>query len=313
VEPPDQAARGNRKPAGPARAVAVFGTLTLFGFAQLDFAGTLALADGRYVVRDNEGEHVLVLQTLSALPAPRRKRRARVAVRDSAPTYLPLSRATIIPADAHFDGEGEASRWLEQAIGAEDAIDRVFDQAVRLLNRALHASAVASGEPAAQEVSLRRAARARLGFGSGEEVAEGAFTHAHEVDPRTGASPRRRRAEELRPQERVAAVLGGRERIDLCETLILRARADLVAGRDREAALQLRAGLGALLVELAGAVDDPGHETDMAALESRRDEALEAADAALRGDLDWGQLSSVRDLVGLCERVLRRRRVLSGG
>ena len=38
--------------------------------------------------------------------------------------------------------------------------------------------------------------------------------------------------------------------VDACETLLLRARADLDAGRRREAALQLRVGLEALLVEL---------------------------------------------------------------
>ncbi len=80
----------------------------------------------------------------------------------------------------------------------------------------------------------------------------------------------------------------------------------------REAALQLRVGLEALLVELAGALRDPGHEEDMAALEARKGEAGEAANAALRGDLDPGGEQSVRELVELCERVLRRRRVLHG-
>ena len=47
-------------------------------------------------------------------------------------------------------------------------------------------------------------------------------------------------------------MLGGRERVDVCETLLLRARADLDAGREREAALQLRVGLEALLAELKG-------------------------------------------------------------
>ena len=76
-------------------------------------------------------------------------------------------------------------------------------------------------------------------------------------------------------------MLGGREQIDACETLLLRARADLDAGRLREAALQLRVGLEALLVELQGALADPGHEEDMAMLEARRNEAGEAANAAL--------------------------------
>ena len=123
----------------------------------------------------------------------------------------------------------------------------------------------------------------RIGYGSGEEVADGRFTAAREVDVRaSGASRRRRREEELRPQERVAAVLGGRERLDACETLLLRARADLDAGRDREAALQLRVGLEALLVELQGALADPGHEEDMATLSERRSEVGEAANAALQ-------------------------------
>jgi hypothetical protein len=107
-------------------------------------------------------------------------------------------------------------------------------------------------------------------------------------------------------------VLGGHERIDACETLLLRARADLDAGRRREAALQLRVALEAMLVELAGALADPGHETDMAALEARRAEAGAAANLALRGDLDDEQERSVRELVEIAERVLRRRRVLRG-
>ena len=116
----------------------------------------------------------------------------------------------------------------------------------------------------------------------------------------------------MRPQERLAAVLGGRERVDACETLLLRARADLDAGRRREAALQLRIALEAMLVELAGALSDPGHTEDMATLESRRSDAGEAANLALRGDLDDETEHSVQELVEIAERVLRRRRVLRG-
>jgi hypothetical protein len=125
-------------------------------------------------------------------------------------------------------------------------------------------------------------------------------------------SRRRRREDELQPQERLAAVLGARERVDLCETLLLRARADLDAGRLREAAMQLQPALAALLLELPGALRDPGHEEDMAALESRRREAEVAAEAALHGELDPGAERSVRELTALSERVLRRRRVLRG-
>ena len=108
-------------------------------------------------------------------------------------------------------------------------------------------------------------------------------------------------------------MLGGRERLDACETLLLRARADLDAGRRREAALQLRVGLEALLVELDGALADPDHEKDMAELEGPPAEAGEAANEALRGDLDAERgAPGRRELLELCERVLRRRRVLRG-
>lgn len=182
-----------------------------------------------------------------------------------------------------------------------------------LLNRALHAQAVAAAAPRANsELGAEAAERILIGYGSGEEVAAGRFRDARAVDVGPRASRRRRREEELRPQERVAALLGGRERLDACETLLLRARADLDAGRDREAALQLRVGLEALLVELKGALGDPGHEEDMGVLAERKGEAGEAANAALQGELGPEQRTRVEELLKTCERVLRRRRVLRG-
>ena len=80
---------------------------------------------------------------------------------------------------------------------------------------------------------------------------------------------RRRRAELLRPQERVAEVLGGRGRVPACELLLIRARADLDAARTREAALQLRVGLEALLAERE-ALAAPDQDKDFAALDERR-------------------------------------------
>jgi len=217
----------------------------------------------------------------------------------------------VVRASAPFEDEVAARSWLEGALDSEGSIEAALDEATRPLEHALHAQAAASGIAQHQTASSERATVARLGYGSGEEVAEGTFTKALEIDPRVAGS-RRRRAEELRPQERVAAVLSGRERIDACETLVPRARADLDAGRDREAALQLRIGLEALLIELRGALNDPDHEEDMATLESRLSEVGKVAAAALRGDLDAAQLETVQDLTAICERVLRRRRVLRG-
>jgi hypothetical protein len=284
----------------------------LFGFVQFEFAGTLAVGDGRYMVRDGDSERVLVLETLGAPSPPRRRRRrSREAEASATPASLPLTRATAVRASEPFDAEEEAARWLEQTSAEEETIDKVVTEAVGLLNRALHAHATASGDPHVQTLTPRRAIVVRLGYGSGEEVADGEFSAAREVDTKAGAATRRQqRAEELRPQERLAAVLGGRERLDACETLLLRARADLDAGRNREAALQLRVGLEALLIELRGALSDPGHEEDMATIEGRRSDVGALANAALQDDLNKTQLQQLRDTQALCERVLRRRRVL---
>jgi hypothetical protein len=67
-----------------------------------------------------------------------------------------------------------------------------------------------------------------------------------------------------------------------------------------------------LLIELQGALADPGHDEDMAVLGERRGEVGNAANAALRGDLDEASEASVRELTAVAERVLRRRRVLRG-
>ena len=272
------------------------------------------MTDGRYVLRDAGEERVLVLETLGAPPPPRRRRRRpRESDAGGEPASLPLTRATVVRAFAPFASEAEGQRWLEDAVASEEAVDDLVEDGLAALNRALHAHAVASGDPHVQVLNARQAISVRLGYGSGEQVADGEFSAAREVDARAGAASRRQqRAEELAPQARIAAVLGGRERFDTCETLILRARSDLDAGRGREAALQLRVGLEALLAELKGALSDPGHEEDMATLSASRHQVGELANAALRGDLDSSQSQALGQLLVTCERVLRRRRVLRG-
>jgi hypothetical protein len=201
---------------------------------------------------------------------------------------------------------------LDEATEAEDTVDVLVGDAVTLVNRALHVQAVAAADTRFQALGAERAAVVRIGYGSGEETADGRFSAAREVDVAAGASRRRRRDEELRPQARVAAVLGGNERLDVCETLLLRARADLDAGREREAALQLRGGLEALLEELRGGADDEGHRRDMEELRERRVQAEVVAAAAVGSELTSAQSHELRELLEICERVLRRRRVLGG-
>jgi hypothetical protein len=271
-----------------------------FGFVQFDFAGSLPLTDGRYLAGTPEvgDETVLVLQRLGAPVSERRRRRGRPTPAEPEPGPLSLTRATIIRASSSFESQADAARWLDQTSAAEDTVEALAEKAIATLNRALHAQAVAAADPYGRQLTPEQAERVLLAYGSGEEAADSRFTDARQIDlaPRT-ASRRRRREEELRPQERVAAILRGREQLDACETLLLRARSDLDAGRDREAALQLRIGLEALIDEFDGAVDDPGHEKDMATLRERQAETATAA---------------TEETLGICERVLRRRRVLRG-
>jgi hypothetical protein len=281
---------------------------------QLEFAGAIGVPDGRYLARDEGGERVLVVETIGA-PAPPRRRRQRPKPAEPAgdPAALPLTRITAVRAHEPFESTEEAGEWLEGTVAEDEAVDAELAAAAALLNRALHAQAVAAADPLGAELSAERATAVRIGHGSGKEVAAGRFAAAKAVDARSASgSKRRQRDEELRPQERLAAVLGGREDLDACETLILRARADLDAGRRREAALQLRIALEALLIELDNALANPDHDEDMNELRARKNEAGEAANAALRGDLSVDQERQVEELVARCERILRRRRVLRG-
>ena len=111
----------------------------------------------------------------------------------------------------------------------------------------------------------------RVGYGSGDEVADGRFGDARELPGRRRA--RARRSMEA-PEERFAALLGGREEVLPAEELVLRARADLNAGRLAEAALQARVALEALL---AARVASRGLRRRPAARSAAHREAIAAA------------------------------------
>ena len=107
-------------------------------------------------------------------------------------------------------------------------------------------------------------------------------------------------------------MLGGRERVDACETLLLRVRADLDAGRAREAALQLRPASRRCSSSSTGRSPIRTTLEDMATLSAGAAEAATAANAAVGGEID-GSRRPGRGAARIGERVLRRRRVLRGG
>jgi hypothetical protein len=244
---------------------------------------------------DEPLDGVLVLGTLGA-PERRllRGRRAR-PVREADPEPVPTSRATVVRPEA-FGSREEAARWLDELRTNDSAMTEELDTALRTLNRCLRAHRAATADPWIAEVSADRALVARIGYGRGEAVAEGRFGEALEL-PRPGARRVKRSMEA--PDERFAALLGAREQALVGEELVLRARADLAAGRAREAALQARVALEALIAELPS-------ESGLGEL---RSSVAEAAGAALRGEIDAAGTTSIEEAVQAMEAALRRHRL----
>jgi hypothetical protein len=258
-------------------------------------------------VRGHAGEptHVAVLATLGATRAPRRGRRRRARPRPAAPQPEPApvttTRATLIAARP-FDDERDAARWLD-ALDGEAEVER----AVVVLNGLLHLQRTATGDDSVRGVRRAQALVARVGVGAGDEVADGRWSRAVEV-PR----PRRteRRGAALRPDERFAALLTGRDVALACEELTLRARSDLAAGRRREAALQLSIALSAALAELTPWAPRGDIAERLDELRELQPLAEAAAAAALEGGVDDQRTAGVERVLGRLEAALRARSVV---
>ena len=266
----------------------------------------MGLDEGRYLGRDPE--RVLVVTITDAPPRPRR-RIGRAKPKDADPGAdpqpVPVTTLTAIRAEEDLGDESAAAAWLAALRDDPEAIATELSAALLLINLAVHAHRAAALDPQLADVGAAGAMAVRVGFGTGDELAEGRYSEAIEIPQ----SERRRRADVLQPQERVAEVLGGRGTVAACELLLIRARSDLDAGREREAALQLRVGLEALLAERE-ALAAPDQDADFATLGERRSITGDAANAALSGELSPERAAEVAETLRVCERVLRRKRAL---
>jgi hypothetical protein len=231
---------------------------------------------------------VLVLNTLGTLERRRigPSRRQRKVQPEPEPTAVATTRATIVDVGDPLPDPERAALWLNRA-GEGDLAG-----GLAVLNRALHAHRVATADPRAHGVARSDALVARIGYGAGEEVADGKWTDARElIDP----GPRRRRSRIPAAQARLAALLTGRERALACEELTLRARLDLDEGRERAACLQLRIALEAALAELPA---DPA----AAALGERIEELR-----SLSGTIAAANRDELSFALGRLEAALRAR------
>jgi len=280
----------------------------VFVFIQMEFPWVLGPADGRYLMRrpaDGEPERVIVIGTLQAPRATatglrhRQGRRGRVVAPEPEPETVSTTRVTCIdPVSLSLDSQARA--WLEELDR-----EREVDGAVAAVNRVLHAHRIATADPYVHEVSARQALVVRAGWGEGEQVADGRWAHARALpsNDRGRRSRRRDRSAALRPQERLAAMLGARHPALLCEEVTLRARQDLDQGRLVHAALELERAYELALTELR----DEGRQDlalRLAELEQLQPGVRDGARAALRGGLEGDGLEHA---LGRLEAALRAR------
>ena len=274
-----------------------------FGFVQWEFAGRLGPDPGRYPVRRFAGDDVRWIVAIGGFEAPRRAprrggRRAK-AVKEPASTVVDVTRATVIDAEPMY-GRDAAEAWLEAAAG--ERAETVVADALAVLNRALAAQRVAAADPLQADADPARALAARVGYGLGEQVAEGEWEAARELQ-----RPRERRSRASVPQQRLAALLSGRDVALACEELALRARGDLDAGRQREAAMQLHLALEAAVAELESwrGRSDMGQRIDE--LAGLREGVAGAANTAIQGGLEPVDVSVVSAALERLEAALRAR------
>ena len=194
-----------------------------------------------------------------------------------------MTRATVIDATPLYEREA-AEAWLEGAAGRVPR--RSSPGRWRCSTARWRATAWPAADPLLPDADPARALVTRVGYGTGEQVAEGRLGGARELP-----LPRGRRARALVPQQRLAALLGGRDVALACEELALRARGDLDAGREREAAMQLHLALEAAVAELESwrGRSDIGRRIDE--LAGLREPVAAAANAAIQGGLEPGTVA----------------------
>lgn len=226
------------------------------------------------------------------------RRRAKEAALDDAPAEVPILRATFIRATEPLTREVADARLLE--IGtSEEAQDAWIDDGLAVLNRAIRAYRAGARDPYVTEVARRDTRVTRLGYGTTEGLPDGIFLRAAVLPPPLGVKPTRE--ERLVPSETTADVLAGRANVLEGEDLLLRAYLDLDHGRTRAAALQLRAAIHLLELELGEVLEGDEVRVDFAELAERTDGIVAAAAA---GGLGESELAEVEEMVDRVEHAL---------
>lgn len=272
----------------------------LFRIVRLEVPGELELNDGRWTVRGhaNRPRAVVVIETTER---PRRRFLRRRSEGEDGGGTVPTTQVTVVDADPLEARDPQ--RWLARADG-----DAVVAEALQILRRLLHLSAIAAADPEARTVRLRDLSSATVAFGTGPEGAYGRFTSSRRVAvPSEEPLKVRRSGRTGGSEERLAELLSGRDAVLAAEVLTLRARQDLTDGRVREAALGLRMALEAAIAELEPWRDAPQLAEAISALRATRPQVADAAAAAVRGGLDDEQDAAVRAVLRSVSIALAKR------
>lgn len=280
----------------------------LYRFIQFEYPWPLGPVDGRYLIRDHAGEeahHVLVFASWATTTQRRSRRWTREPEPQRVPAETGLSRATLV--ETTVVDPATAQAWLAEIEGP--AAGEAVSDGLLLVNSAIRGHRAAAADPTVREVTAEQALTVRAGYGAGDEVAEGDWTQARDL-PSPGSQEgnrRQRREAALRPQERLAALLSGRDAVLACEELALRARLDLDQRRPREAALQTHIALEAAVAELQAYRGSENLSRRLGELEALRVPMSAAANEALQGGPSDATTATVSDALEQIEATLRAR------
>lgn len=229
----------------------------LFPFLQVELSLELGPPDGRWMLRsplDGQVDRVIVLSTVGGRRADEGKRHRRSRARraehpETAQASVAVTRATVITPREAFETQARAEAWLS-SLNPDVETAKAFAAIAQLAQ----ADRIAAAKPWLADPSPTQALAVRAGFGQGEQVADGRWLRAVELPTRAQETRRgRRRAAMLGAgrEERLAALLSGREQPLICEELALRARRDLDGCRPQLAAIELERAYAAAAAELA--------------------------------------------------------------
>ena len=252
-----------------------------FAFVQWEFAGRSGRRPAATCVRRYAGDDARHVIVIGDLEAPRRRRLARRRPRSAAPgSRARRRRGHARDGDHHRPARRRRRAGVARRRRARPRRRRSARRSL-LLNRAIHGHRLAASDPYVSEVRAGQALATRIGYGSGEQVAEGDWEDARELPPPKPAAldaPARRRS--ASPRCSPAATSRWPARSSRCAPGSTSTRA--ASARRR---CSSRLALDAALAELEGWRGTRRSPRRLDELHGHREPVDAAAHAALQGGL----------------------------